>query len=75
LNAADAEWALRFSRQFAERLAGFENNLYEAAGILLQLLLGTLSSAFEAIDMKLAASGLLSASGPARPIPPRWRNA
>jgi len=40
-------------RQFAERLAGFENNLYEAAGILLQLLLGTLSSAFEAIDMKL----------------------
>src|SRR5262249_20961737 len=40
-------------RQFAERLGGFENNLYEAAGILLQLLLGTLGSAFEAIDMKL----------------------
>ena len=40
-------------RQFAERLGGFENNMYEAAGILLQLLLGTLSSAFEAIDMKL----------------------
>jgi len=40
-------------RQFAERLGGFENNLYEAAGILLQLLLGTLGSAFEAIDMRL----------------------
>ena len=40
-------------RQFAERLGGFENNLYEAAGILLQLLLGTLGSAFEVIDMKL----------------------
>jgi Mg2+ and Co2+ transporter CorA len=40
-------------RQFAERVGGFENNLYEAAGILLQLLLGTLGSAFEAIDMKL----------------------
>ena len=40
-------------RQFAERLGGFENNVYEAAGILLQLLLGTLSSAFEAIDMNL----------------------
>ena len=40
-------------RQFAERVGGFEKNLYEAAGILLQLLLGTLGSAFEAIDMKL----------------------
>jgi hypothetical protein len=40
-------------RQFAECLGGFENNIYEAAGILLRLLLGTLSSAFEAIDMKL----------------------
>ena len=40
-------------RQFAERLGGFENNIYEAAGILLQLLLGTLSSVFEAVDMKL----------------------
>ena len=40
-------------RQFAERLGGFENNLYEAAGILLQLLLGTLGFAFEAIDTKL----------------------
>ncbi|MFZ1068890.1 MAG: CorA family divalent cation transporter [Pseudolabrys sp.] len=39
--------------QFAERLGGIENNLYEAAGILLQLLLGTLGSAFQAIDMKL----------------------
>ena len=38
--------------QFAERLEGFENNPYEAAGILLQLLLGTLGSAFEAIDKK-----------------------
>jgi hypothetical protein len=37
-------------RQFAERLRGFENNLYEAAGILLQLLLGTLVSALEVID-------------------------
>jgi Mg2+ and Co2+ transporter CorA len=40
-------------RQFAERLGGFENNFYEAAGILLQLLLGTLGSALEVIDMKL----------------------
>jgi Mg2+ and Co2+ transporter CorA len=40
-------------RQFAERLGGFENNLYEATGILLQLLLGTLGSALEVIDMKL----------------------
>src|SRR5215813_3901848 len=40
-------------RQFAERVGGFENNLYEAAGILLQLLLGTLGLAFEVIDMKL----------------------
>src|SRR5262249_39841723 len=40
-------------RQFAERLGGFENTHYEAAGILLQLLLGTLGSAFEVIDMKL----------------------
>ena len=40
-------------RQFAERLGGFENNLYEAAGILLQLLLGTLGFVFEDIDMKL----------------------
>jgi len=40
-------------RQFAERLGGIENNLYEATGILLQLLLGTLGSAFEVIDMKL----------------------
>src|SRR5262245_14810331 len=39
--------------QFAERLGGLENNLYEAAGILLQLLLGTLGSAFEVIDIKL----------------------
>ena len=39
--------------QFAERLGGIENNLYEAAGILLQLLLGTLGSAFQVIDMKL----------------------
>jgi magnesium transporter len=39
--------------QFAERLGGLENNLYEAAGILLQLLLGTLGSAFEVIDKKL----------------------
>jgi magnesium transporter len=40
-------------RQFTERLGGFENNLYEAAGILLQLLLGTLGYTFEVIDMKL----------------------
>jgi Mg2+ and Co2+ transporter CorA len=40
-------------RQFAERLGGLENNFYEAAGILLQLLLGTLGSALEAIDIKL----------------------
>src|SRR5262245_22782740 len=39
--------------QFAERLGGIENNVYEAAGILLQLLLGTLGSTFEVIDMKL----------------------
>jgi Mg2+ and Co2+ transporter CorA len=40
-------------RQFAERLGGLENNLYEAVGILLQLLLGTLGSTLEVIDMKL----------------------
>jgi hypothetical protein len=40
-------------RQFAERLDAFENNLYERAGILLQLLLGTLGSAFEVIDLNL----------------------
>jgi len=40
-------------RQFSERLGGIENNLYEAAGILLQLLLGTLGFALEVIDMKL----------------------
>jgi len=38
-------------RQFAERLGGIENNLYEATGILLQLLLGTLGFAFDVIDM------------------------
>ena len=40
-------------KQFAERMGGFENNLYEAVGILLQLLLGTLGSALEVIDLKL----------------------
>ena len=39
-------------RQFAERLGGFENNLYEAAGIPLQLLLGTLGSALSALPPK-----------------------
>jgi|SoiMetStandDraft_5_1073268.scaffolds.fasta_scaffold04168_2 hypothetical protein len=39
--------------QFAGHLGGIENNLYEAAGILLQLLLGTLGFAFEVIDAKL----------------------
>ena len=40
-------------RQFAERLGECENDLYEATGILLQLLLGTLGSALEVIDTKL----------------------
>ena len=56
-------------RQFAERLGGFENNLYEAAGILLQLLLGTLGSAFEVIDLNLDRG--LPWAKPARPIPSR----
>jgi Mg2+ and Co2+ transporter CorA len=40
-------------RQFAERVAGFDDSLYEAAGILLQLLLGTLQSVVESLDAKL----------------------
>jgi Mg2+ and Co2+ transporter CorA len=40
-------------RQFAERVAGFDDSFYEAAGILLQLLLGTLGSVIESLDAKL----------------------
>src|SRR5262245_52544564 len=38
LTAADAAWAARFGQagRMQERLGGIENNLYEAAGILLQ---------------------------------------
>jgi Mg2+ and Co2+ transporter CorA len=37
-------------QQFAERIAGFEKNFYQAAGILLQLLLGTLDHAIRGMD-------------------------
>ena len=37
-------------QQFAERVAGLENNFYYAAGILLQLLLGTLDATIEKLD-------------------------
>jgi Mg2+ and Co2+ transporter CorA len=39
--------------QFAERVAGFEDSPYQAAGILLQLLLGTLDYVIENIDISL----------------------
>lgn len=37
-------------QQFAERVGGFDNSLHHAAGILLQLLLGTLDHAISSID-------------------------
>jgi Mg2+ and Co2+ transporter CorA len=39
--------------QFAERVAGFEDSPYQAAGILLQLLLGTLDYVTESLDISL----------------------
>jgi Mg2+ and Co2+ transporter CorA len=39
--------------QFAERVAGFEDSPYQAAGILLQLLLGTLDYVIENLDISL----------------------
>jgi hypothetical protein len=39
--------------QFAERVAGFEDSPYQAAGILLQLLLGTLDYVVESLDLSL----------------------
>jgi Mg2+ and Co2+ transporter CorA len=39
--------------QFAERVAGFEDSPYQAAGILLQLLLGTLDYVIESLDISL----------------------
>jgi Mg2+ and Co2+ transporter CorA len=38
-------------QQFAERIAGFERNFYQAAGILLQLLLGTLDHVIRGMDL------------------------
>lgn len=40
-------------QQFAERVSGFETSLYHAAGILLQLLLGTLDHAVRDLDLVL----------------------
>ncbi len=40
-------------RQFAERVGGFGDNVYLSAGILLQLLLGTLDNVIESFDAKL----------------------
>jgi Mg2+ and Co2+ transporter CorA len=39
--------------QFAERVAGFEDSPYQAAGILLQLLLGTLDYVTQSLDVSL----------------------
>jgi Mg2+ and Co2+ transporter CorA len=39
--------------QFSERSGGFENNHFVAAGILLQLLIGTLDHAIRSLDMSL----------------------
>ena len=39
--------------QFAERVAAFEDSPYQAAGILLQLLLGTLDYVTESLDISL----------------------
>ena len=39
--------------QFAARVAGFEDSPYQAAGILLQLLLGTLDYVTESLDISL----------------------
>jgi Mg2+ and Co2+ transporter CorA len=40
-------------QQFAERVAGVDNNAFYAAAILLQLLLGTLDRAISSLDRKL----------------------
>lgn len=40
-------------QQFAERISGFESSLFHAAGILLQLLLGTLDHAVRDLDLVL----------------------
>jgi Mg2+ and Co2+ transporter CorA len=41
--------------QFADRLAAIEGNIYEAAGILLQLLLGTLDVFLQHLDERMEA--------------------
>gem|GEM_PF-704295 len=49
----DASALDEIRQQFAERVCGFEDNVYHAAGILLQLLLGTLDHAIRELDVML----------------------
>jgi magnesium transporter len=49
----DASTLEDIRHQFAERVAGFGDNVYLSTGILLQLLLGTLDSVIEGFDAKL----------------------
>ncbi len=43
----------RIRRQFADQAGGFEDNPFHAAGILLQLLLGTLDAALHSLDARI----------------------
>jgi hypothetical protein len=49
----DAAALADIRQQFAERVGGFERSIFHAAGILLQLLLGTLDQAIAGLDMTL----------------------
>jgi Mg2+ and Co2+ transporter CorA len=51
--SGDAAALDEIRQQFAERVGGLENSLYHAAGILLQLLLGTLDHAIRSLDLGL----------------------
>jgi Mg2+ and Co2+ transporter CorA len=51
--SGDAKELDEIRLQFAERVAGLEDSLYQAAGIVLQLLLSTLDSVIESVDASL----------------------
>lgn len=51
--SGDATALDEIRQQFAERVCGFESSLFHAAGILLQLLLGTLDHAVRDLDLVL----------------------
>lgn len=51
--SGDAKELDEIRLQFAERVAGVDDSLYQAAGILLQLLLSTLDSVIENVDASL----------------------